>query len=410
MPSPPWTEPVQKMQMDLAVNRAGWQSLENYEVSQSPLYYALTGAEWRAGQELHADGGHLLYWVRFFNIAVVVVLVVLGYIAACIALPENRFARVGVPAFLAFIPQTAFYSISNDMLPSICFGVTFICLLKWLSKDTPSIPLGIASGLGFAATYLSKTTTIPLLAVAVAVILIRTGLLLRHEKWRPAVLSLIAFAGSAVPLILVWMFWCKVHFGDLMGSKLKMEHFGWTVMPLNQWWHHPIFTLNGLWTFWSGNMNTLWQGEFKWHKQPLFLPGTDIIYSLLSSLLLLTALPALIPRFSRVTAAQRRALLLCVVCFLAELGFLALFSIAYDYHDCPYPSRWHPFWTSGRLLLGTLIPISLLMVYGLDRLLGRFGSAVKFSTLAAMMLGILIVEITTDWRIFSNPFNWYHLP
>ena len=180
MPSPPWTEPVQKMQQDLALNRAGWQSLENYEVSQSPLYYALTGAEWRAGQELRADGGHLLYWVRFLNIPVIVVLVVLGYAAARIAFPKNRFVHLGVPAFLAFIPQTAYYSISNDMLPSICFGATFVCLLKWLSTETPSIPLGIATGLGFAATYLSKTTTIPLLAVAAVVILIRTGLLLRR--------------------------------------------------------------------------------------------------------------------------------------------------------------------------------------------------------------------------------------
>ncbi|HSY44297.1 MAG TPA: hypothetical protein VK811_10340, partial [Candidatus Acidoferrum sp.] len=140
------------------------------------------------------------------------------------------------------------------------------------------------------------------------------------------------------------------------------------------------------------------------------LPGTDIIYTLLSLLLLIAVLPALVTRFSNGTAPQRRALQLSMVCFLAELGFLALFSIAYDYHDCPYPSRWHPFWTSGRLLLGTLIPILLLMVYGLDRLLARFGNAAKFSTLAAMILGMLVVEIATDWQVFSNPFNWYHLP
>src|SRR5215469_4413598 len=38
MPPPPWTEPVEKMKQDLALNSAAWQAQENYEVSQTPLY------------------------------------------------------------------------------------------------------------------------------------------------------------------------------------------------------------------------------------------------------------------------------------------------------------------------------------------------------------------------------------
>jgi hypothetical protein len=52
----------------------------------------------------------------------------------------------------------------------------------------------------------------------------------------------------------------------------------------------------------------------------------------------------------------------------------------------------------------------MLIAYGLDRALNRFGDRVKFFTLAAAILGMLAVEVATDWPVFSCPFNWYHLP
>ena len=33
----------------------------------------------------------------------------------------------------------------------------------------------------------------------------------------------------------------------------------------------------------------------------------------------------------------------------------------------------------------------------------------KFSALGAMMLFMLIAEITIDWPIFPNPYNWFHM-
>ena len=61
------------------------------------------------------------------------------------------------------------------------------------------------------------------------------------------------------------------------------------------------------------------------------------------------------------------------------------------------------------LMLGALIPFLLLLVYGLDRTLNKSGSTVKFSALGAMMLFMLIAEITIDWPIFPNPYNWFHM-
>lgn len=410
LPPPLWTEPAPKMQQALAAGSAEWQKLQNYEVSQTPLYYLLAGSWWHIGQWLHLQGGRLVYWLRFFNIIQIAALIWLSYLAARIVFPENLFMQLGVPALLAFMPQTAFYSLGNDLLPALCFGVAFICLLKWLSSENPSPSLGAATGLAFAATYLSKMTNLPLLAVATAAVLAKAWLDVRHGKFKATLPALaVLLLCSELPVI-GWMMWCKSNFGDLTGSANKAQFLGWTVKPFAQWWGHPIFTPDGFWTYLSGQLGTFWQGEFLWHYQPLVFPGTNAIYTLLSLALLVVALPALLPRFSNITPLQRHTLQLSMLCFLAALGFFAVMSIVYDFHDCPYPSRHYPYFTSGRLLLGALIPFLLLFVYGLNRALNRFGNSGKFSILAAMILAMLILETATDWRVFSNGYNWFHLP
>jgi hypothetical protein len=136
MPAPPWTEPAQKMQQDLVANSAAWQSQENYEVSQPPLYYVFTGVAWRLGQSLHADAGHLLYWLRFLNIAVIVALVYLAYLAARLVFPGKYFpaarrsARAGADAANCLLlswqrhPFTAIFW-RCFRLPSEMVGKTF---------------------------------------------------------------------------------------------------------------------------------------------------------------------------------------------------------------------------------------------------------------------------------------------
>jgi hypothetical protein len=408
MPPPPWTEPAAKIRSDLVINNAAWQTQENYEISQPPLYYTLTGFLWRIGLRIRADGGHLLYALRFFNVVLIVLLVLLARVTAQIIFPENVFMRLGVPALLAFMPQTAFYSLGNDILSPLCFGAIFLCLLKWLEK--PSLISGAATGLAFAATWLCKTTNLPMLAMVAVVILFKLGQGLRSSKLNTLVPGLTAFIAFAGLPIILWMLWCKAYYGDFTGSKLKMEHFGWTVKPFGDWWHHPIFTPAGFWTYLSGQLSSFWQGEFFWHNQPLALPGSRAIYTIISLVLIIAALPALLPRSQGVTPSQRRALLISLLCFAAGLGFFALLSTVYDFHDCPNPSRAHPYFQAGRMILGALIPFLLLIVYGLHRLLARFGNRAKFSMLAVLILIMLTSEIAVDWPVFSNPFNWFHLP
>jgi hypothetical protein len=62
------------------------------------------------------------------------------------------------------------------------------------------------------------------------------------------------------------------------------------------------------------------------------------------------------------------------------------------------------------MMLGMLIPFLLLIVYGLDRLLNRFGNGAKAAALASMVAAMLGLEIVTDWPAFFSQYNWFHMP
>ena len=423
MPAPLWTETPEQMRRDLQATSAAWQMQYDYEVSQTPLYYALAGLWWRAGESLGLGMGHLLYWLRFLNIALVAAVVWLAYAAARMVFSDySPFLRLAPSILLAFMPQTAFYSLTNDVLSAVCFGITLLCLLKWhslsLSSSSSSskqkILLAAATGFAFAATWLCKATNLPLLAVAAVAILVQIWRTFRSSGWRAAPPAL-AFGAVAAPPIIGWAVWCKLNYGDFSGSKLKMQKLGWTLKPFPEWWHHPIFSPQGIWTYLTGQFGTFWQGEFTWHNVPMALPGTTFIYTLVSLALIALATPRIfsrnvLPSHHSASAMERGALRLSFICFMASLGFFALMSIIYDFHDCPNPSRDDPYFHAGRMLLGALIPFVLVIVSGLDRALYRFNSRRKFIVLGVLILIMLASEIVTDWPVFSNPYNWFHLP
>ena len=66
---------------------------------------------------------------------------------------------------------------------------------------------------------------------------------------------------------------------------------------------------------------------------------------------------------------QRAALSFCFGCLAAGAAFLAFLSIIYDFGICMDPSREHPYFAEGRLILGAMVPGLLVLIYGLDYLL-----------------------------------------
>jgi len=382
---------------------------KNYESAQPPLYYLLAGMVWHLGKAAGLHERALLYSIRFLNSLLVGTLVWLGYWAARTIFPERILPRVGVPALIACLPQTAFYSIQNDVLSPVCFGAAFICLVRWLRLEKPDVRLGIATGLTLAATGLTKFANLPLLLLAALVLLGKTGQWFRAGKLRASLPMLAWLAlGAGLPLAL-WGLWCKHNFGDFTGSEMKIHYLGWTHKPFGEWWHHPLFTPQGLWTFSSELMVTFWQGEIIWHMQSLNFPLINALYTMLSFSFLGLALHGLLSRTGATDRPQRQALWLAGGCFVAAAAFLGFLSIIYDFQLCLGPSREHPYFTTGRLMLGALIPFLVLFLYGLDHLLETIKrDRTRLLILAGLVCFMLGAEIITDWSVFFSPYNWFH--
>jgi hypothetical protein len=417
-PAPAWKPPAETAappskgpsgQGDMLWQLLTQKTWQNYETSQPPLYYALAALWWRAGESVGLAGAHLLYWLRFLNIFFVAALVWVGWRAARLVFPDRPFFRLGLPALLAFFPQTAFYSVQNDVLSPLCFGAVCVCLAHWWRVENPGAGLGAAMGLALAATYLAKLSNLPLLAVAGMALLGKFLILIKTGKWRPSLpgaLMLVLCAGLPVG---AWLWWSKHAFGDFTGSAAKIQFLGWTYKPFGEWWHHPLFTPWGSWLFLSGLLAAFWQGEFLWHGQALDQPGVDAIYFVLSFAFVIFAVAGLLAR----TAApghQRRALWFSLASLLAAVAFLALLSIMFDFGNCVSPSRDHPYFTHGRLLLGALIPFGLLLLAGMDFLL-RGADKVRWRSgaLVALIAFMLAAEIITDRTVFASQYNWFHL-
>src|SRR5438477_13087256 len=124
----------------------------------------------------------------------------------------------------------------------------------------------------------------------------------------------------------------------------------------------------------------------------------DRFYAISSVALLFAAVIGLRKK-SGFSTFQRQAIGIAVLSFIVSVGFMALLSIKFDFGNCINPSRAHPYFTSGRLVSGALIPFALFYVYGINylfRLLSpRLRQAGRInSPVALAVLGVIVVFVT----------------
>jgi hypothetical protein len=96
----------------------------------------------------------------------IALMVWLGYATTRMIAPDRVELCIGVPLLLAFLPQNVFYAMNSDVLSPLCCGALFLCVLQWLRAQGASVWLGALTGLAIAATYLTKLSNLPLIAVA----------------------------------------------------------------------------------------------------------------------------------------------------------------------------------------------------------------------------------------------------
>jgi len=279
-----------------------------------------------------------------------------------------------------------------------------------LKAEPPSLPLAIGTGLAFAATCLVKTTNVALLLV-VGIGLIFT---IRNPSEKTALrhllLPLAALIISAAAPIAVWFAWNFHTFGDLTATGSKIEFLGWTRKPISDWWRHPIFTVSGVKEFWPELMASFWRGEFIWHGKRLASQTGDAFYWISSTLATVVAVISLCLRSTKLTGFQRESLWLAFSSFAILVFLLASLSVAFNFGLCPYPSREHPYFTSGRLLSAAAVPFFLLYAEAFDWILSRIPREwPKIILFGALVLFILVSQGVLNWPAFSSPYNWFHL-
>ncbi len=151
----------------------------------------------------------------------------------------------------------------------------------------------------------------------------------------------------------------------------------------------------------------LWRGEVNWHNLPFNWGLTDKFYAI-SSLILLAAGIIGLRKHAGLSAFERQAIGIAILMFGAGVAFLALLSIQFDFGTCINPSREHPYFTSGRLLSGTLIPFALIYVHGLSYALRRAGPTLTLIVLAGVIMLVTASEISVNRVVFASEHNWFH--
>jgi hypothetical protein len=213
----------------------------------------------------------------------------------------------------------------------------------------------------------------------------------------------------AVPLG-IWFAWNYYHFGDLTATKSKIELLTWTRKPFGEWWSHPIFTLHGVTEFWAGLIASFWRGEFVWHLQRMASAAADAFYAISSAIVILATGLFLLRRRSK-NSEQRFILWVALLSFLSIVALLVILSISFDFGRCPYPSREHPYFTSGRLLDAAAVPFFLLFVYAID----QFGNWTKqqwlrWTLLCLTVLVVVVSQLAVNAPVFSSGYNFFHRP
>jgi 4-amino-4-deoxy-L-arabinose transferase-like glycosyltransferase len=391
---------------DAVADLVNWDNLETW---MWPAYYMLAGIWCRLGKALGAADARLLYWIRFLNVPIAAAFVWLSWLFSRKFFCTNPRQRIALPILAAFFPQDIFFAITSDVLSPLVFAAAFFMLLE-ICLDEKSRGYHLLAGLTVAATFLTKASNIAILLFAAGVVLIRIKQTLSKKRFKQYLPSLVAFAVAAAVPIAFWLGRNYVLFGDFSGVAASIHVRTWTPKPFSEMFNHPIFTPSGLFYFLTELTRTFWRGEFVWRFKAIASPFMDWFYIISSAVFLSVSIIGMVCDKIKTDKPSRLALTACLFVLALSVLFLAVMSMRYDFGKCFYPSRDKPYFVSGRLIAGIILPFLLLYVDGLRRILGKFRLASCLLVVAAVIAAaITLSEIILSLPVFASPYNWFHL-
>lgn len=378
----------------------------NHETGSFPVYYLWAGMWWKFAELIGLSEVNLIYLIRFLNVPVFIAMVWIAFLTGKTIFPDNNFMQKGLPIMVAAFPQDMFYSISNDTISPLLFSLSLLMLMKILFEDKP-LGFYFAAAVVIALAFLNKVSNITMLALLGPVILLKLRQITTEKKTKENIFRMfILLTVSVIPLCF-WLIRNYIVLGDITGTTIKNAYLGWTPKSFGQIWHHPIFSLSGISFFLGKLTKTFWRGEFMWHLKTIASKIFDSLYIISTGIFLLVSFVSL---FRNRDVKERIILQISFILIAASVAMLAVLSTLYDFGKCWNPSREHPYFTSGRLIVTTLMPFLIIYLYGLEKVLAmlknRFNPLIFVVLLAA---AITISEIILTWQIFASPYNWFHL-
>jgi len=373
-----------------------------------PVYYMAAGLWLAAGRLCGMNGGALPYWARFLNVPLFVGLIAVSYLLARTLFAYPDMKRIALPTVVTFFPQDAFYSINSDGMSALLFSVSFFLLLQ-LYFESKTCWYYLLAGLVVAATLLVKLSNVPVTVLFGVIIVLKTWNLTGGR--RPGGLACVAvlFTSAAV-VVIIWLRRNYLLAGEFTAAALKIEQLGWTEKAPGQLLNHPILTPAGLFYFLCELTKSFWRGEFVWHLEPMASPGSDFFYTVSTFVFILASVLGLALRRNEKNRRLRFVFINSLVMMTVSVLLLAILSMRYDFGDCWYPSRERPYFVSGRLILGVLLPFLLIYLDGFERILSKLKARINPLFIVALIsVGVTVGEFALSWAVFTSPYNWFGL-
>jgi hypothetical protein len=377
----------------------------NVEAHAPPVYYAMAALWYDLGQLMGLRGPGAAYWVRFLNVPLYAALIAATY-AFCRAY-FSALVAWAVPALVAVFPNTVFSSINADVLSPLLVVLALLLLLRWQTQQGHGNWSALLGGLMLAAAVLVKLTNVAILAACAVVVLVRGY---QAGRWRrefcPALLLLLAAVGP----VLFWMLRNKLVLGDFTGTAAKIGYMTWSRKPFREWFEHPLFSLAGQNYFWTHLIPNFYDGDMSWHFRALmqFAPSDWFFLGTFAAL----PVAGLVAWAGRRRPGLGRFHLaggLAALTVVASVLVLMLLSVQFNFGTCVYPSQQHPYFISGRLIAGALVPFMALYVCSIEVLTGQLKLAM-LATLALSLVMMVLPQMIAAAKFLPSQYNWFHLP
>lgn len=387
-----------------------WLSKKNFEIASPPLYYLL-GAVWlKAGSALQLTDWKLAYWLRLLNVVPYIALIFLAYRLVKEIYPEREHLCLFVAALLAVFPQDIFYGINREVFSAPFAGVALLLLALSLRRAARARVYLLAGAFTVGLTFLVDVPNAVMYLALLGTLIFWLKRASKEGSLRNGVMVTGAAGLLAMSLPALWMARNYVSVGDITASPDKIAALGWTLKPWSSLWQHPLFSWGGAGYFLRELMKTYWRGEFLWHGQPLAAGFLDWFLVVTTYSLIVAFVAHFLIRRRSTKDVQWWCDFVAFSLVGAAFLFLAVLSLRFDFGSCFYPSRARPYFVSGRIISGTVLPFLVMFASAFGRLASRIQKWVPPSiAMASVVLFIGVSDIVIKGTVIHSSFNLFSL-